>query len=116
MIEEIYDLKAEYEHLKEAIAYEESYNDKLFQEGDILKTDYINYALNFGIIYDYPSDKLFSEEYVLSYISNGQIDSLIQQMKEINTVLHNKVQGMREKNQSLSHFLLNTGRWQPFID
>lgn len=108
--DEICYLKRQYEQLKCDIAEEEKHNDELFAKGNVLKTDYTDYALNFGIIRDYPADKLYSEMFISGVKSRGKKTALVREMIKINADLENERDRMKRINQSFSAFLINSGR------
>lgn len=112
IINEIRQMKRRYEELKE-----EKFNNEIFREGKICKTDYIEYALNFGVSLGYPQDEFYNniDIYIEAAISGGKMADLIQEVREINTSLESERDRMREINHSLFNFLFDSGKWNPFL-
>ncbi len=113
-MQKIYDrirgLQIEYGYLKERIAYEQKENDELFIQGEMLKTEYPEYALNFGVVWEYPQERLFDEVTINEAIICNRIDELFLKIEECNESLRDEIENCREKNRKLLDVLLHRGK------
>lgn len=98
-------LKMEYEAIKQSIEMEEKTNNNLFMMGEILKTDYIEYALNYGLKHDFSEDdQLFGMQY------SDRMDEWISKMESRNKQLQAELDKMCLKNEKLIDMLMRNGK------
>lgn len=113
-MQEIYDrirgLQIEYEYLKERMVDEEKENDELFMQGEMMKTEYPEYALNFGVVWDYPQERLFDEVTIWEAITNKRVDELFVEIERCNESLRSEIQDCREINRKLTDVLIRGGK------